>query len=98
MGWKEFSKPTIGKIILFIILMGGLNWWIISSYVILDAMALVGLPLGFYPIGGFMEWPDKPAPPTLEFSWFNLTIDVLFWYVVSAGTVSLYHEIKKQKR
>jgi len=90
MNWKEFLKPTIGKMILFLILMGGLNYWIISTTFILDARVLVGLPLAFYPIGGFMIWEDAPPPPRVEFSWSNFAIDVAFWYVVSCGLVAFY--------
>jgi len=31
MDWKEFLRPTIGKIIIFLILMGGLNYLVIST-------------------------------------------------------------------
>lgn len=93
MNWKEFMRPAIGKMILFLILMGGLNYWIISTTFILDARVLVGLPLGFYPVGGFMMWEDAPPPPTVEFSWTNFIVDVVFWYLVSCGVIALGHTI-----
>ena len=95
MDWKKFLKPTVVKIILFLILMGGLNCLVISTTHILDARILTGLPLGFYPIGGFMLWEDHPPPPTVEFSWTNFVIDMVFWYLVSCGTVALYHKLRK---
>jgi hypothetical protein len=96
MDWKTFFKPTIAKIIIFLLLMGGLNYLIISSTYILDARILVGLPLGFWPIGSFMMWPNAPTPPTVEFSWINFIIDIVFWYLVSCGVVALYHTIRKK--
>ena len=97
MDWKTFFKPTIAKIILFLLLMGGLNYWIISSTYVLDARILVGLPLGFWPIGSFKIWrPNAPPPPTVEFSWINFIIDIVFWYLISCGIVALYHEIRKK--
>jgi hypothetical protein len=95
MGWKNLFKPTITKIIIFLLLMGGLNYWVISSTRVLDARILVGLPLGFWPVGSFMGWPNASTPSTVEFSWVNFIIDVVFWYLVSCGVVALYHKIKK---
>ena len=93
MDWKAFFKPTITKIILFLLLMGGLNYWIISSTHILDARILVGIPLGFWPIGSFMARPNSPPPPTVEFSWINFIVDVVFWYLVSCGVITLYQKV-----
>ncbi len=94
MGWKTFLRPTIGKVVLFLLLMGGLNYLIISSTHILDARILVGIPLGFWPVGSFMA-AATTSPPSVEFSWTNFVIDVIFWYLISCGIVTLYHKIKK---
>ena len=95
MDWKTFFKPTVTKIIIFLLLMGGLNYLIISSTHVRDARILVGLPLGFWPIGSFMVWSNAPIPPTVEFSWINFIIDITFWYLVSCGVVALYHKFKR---
>ncbi len=76
--------------------MGGLNYLIISSTHVLDARILVGLPLGFWPIGSFMILPNAPTPPTVEFSWTNFVIDIVFWYIISCGVVALYYKIRKK--
>jgi len=94
---KEFLMPTFWKIILFLILMVGLNCWIIFSTHILDARILVGLPLPFYPIGSFMIWSNMPPPPIVEFSWINFVIDIIFWYVVSCLIVFIYSKFKSRK-
>ncbi len=70
---------------------GCLNYVVVSNSYVLDAGILVGLPIGFYQVGGFMMWPDHPAPPTVEFSWTNLAIDMAFRYLVSCAIAALYH-------
>ncbi|MBI5061213.1 MAG: hypothetical protein HZB67_02770 [Candidatus Aenigmarchaeota archaeon] len=97
MNWKSFFKPTISKIIIFLILMGGLNYVLISGMTVADARILVGSPLGFWPIGSFMAIEGAPAPPTVEFSWVNLIVDIIFWYLVSCGVIALYHKIRYRK-
>ena len=93
---KTFFNPTLTKIIIFLLLMGGLNYLIISSTHVLDARILVGSPLGFWPIGGFMIQTNGPNPPIVEFSWTNFIIDIIFWYLVSCGVVTIYHKIRKK--
>ena len=98
MKWKEFLKPTVGKIVVFLILMGGLNFLIISTTIIADARILVGLPLGFYPMGSFFCQPNTAClPPPVEFSWVNLIIDIVCWYLVSCVIIWIYSKIKKKK-
>jgi len=96
MNWKEFFKPTIVKVVLFLILMGGLNYYIISTSDVLDARELFGSPLGFWPIGSFYVQAGGPTPPVVEFSWTNFIIDIVFWYLVSCVLVAVYHKFKKK--
>jgi hypothetical protein len=96
MNWKEFFKPTVGKIILFIVLMGGLNYLIISTIHVLDARILIGLPLGFYPKGSFYcPSTTTCVPPPVEFSWFNFIFDIIFWYLISCLIIFIYRKVKK---
>ena len=81
MNWRYFFKPHWSKILFFILTMGGLNYWIISTTHSLDARVLVGLPLGFYPIGSFKEWYEGMKIPTVEFSWLNFILNIVFWYL-----------------
>ena len=69
---------------------------IISTTYVLDARILIGLPLGFWPIGSFMMVPGAPTPPTVEFSWINFIVDIIFWYLISCGVVALYHKIRRE--
>ncbi len=103
MDWKRFLKPDWRKILLFIITMGGINYWWISGNTILDARELFGLPLGFYPKGSFMsEPPGYPPPPTVEFSWLNFFIDIIFWYLIACIIYYFYdrliHNLKERKK
>ena len=92
---KEFFKPSISKIILFILLMGVLNYIIISSTIVFDARILVGFPLGFWPVGSFMVWlANTQILPIVEFSWLNFIIDMIFWYIISCGIIELFKKIK----
>lgn len=83
MNWKEFFKPTIGRIFLFLILMAGINYYLISTTMIFDGTALVGLPFGFWPVGSIYARAGIPAPLAVDFSWVNFMIDAVFWYIVS---------------
>src|SRR5512136_442919 len=92
----KFLKPDWRKLFLFALLMGGLNYWWISGSNVLDARVLFGLPLPFYPKGGF-NLNFGGTPPTVKFSWLNFIIDIVFWYLV-ACIVFYSYEIIKNKR
>ena len=98
MGWKGFIKPDWRRLILFFMTMGGLNYFWISMNDILDARELFGLPLGFYPKGSFMMWPGHSTPPTVEFSWVNFMVDILFWYLIACIIFYVYDKIKEEKK
>ena len=75
--------------------MGGLNYWIISTTYVLDAVSLIGFPLGFWPVGSFYVQIGGPIPPAVEFSWANFIIDIVFWYLVSCILVAWYKTPKR---
>lgn len=93
MDWKEFFKPSVGKVILFLILIGGLNYFVVPIFFggVSDARILVGVPLGFYPVGSFSCVGISPCnPPVVEFSYVNFIIDLIFWYLISCLFVAWY--------
>ena len=92
---KEFFKPSISKIILFILLMGVLNYIIISSTIVFYGKILVGFPLGFWPVEGFILLSNNTIPSIVKFSWLNFIIDMIFWYVISCEIIELFKKIKK---
>ena len=96
MAFKDFIKPSVWKIIIFIVLMGGINYYLISTMFILDARILVGVPLGFYPIGSFFLYSGQ-TPPVVEFSYLNFIIDLIFWYLISCLIIFTYTKIRSKK-
>ena len=90
MSWKKFFSPTIANVILFLIL--------IAISVLFSKNLTYGYggwPLYFWPIksfgvAGFTGF--ETAPPFLI---LNFIIDIIFWYLVSCGIVSLYNKFKK---
>lgn len=94
----NFLKPTIGKIILLLLLMGGINGFIIGNTMILDAVVLVGVPLGFWPKGSWYLPLGSPPPPEIGFSWLNFLLDAIFWYVVASGVVTIYQLLGQYKK
>lgn len=94
----NFLKPTIGKIILFLLLMAGINGFIIGSVMIFDAVVLVGVPLGFWPTGSWYLPSDSPPPSEIGFSWLNFLLDAVFWYAVASGVVTIYQLLGQYKK
>lgn len=91
---KKTLKPNIAKIILFIVTLGGVNYILISSFMIVDARVLVGFPFGFYPVGSFMPPPlGYGETPTVEFSIIPFIIDILFWYLISAFIIQIISKV-----
>ncbi len=99
MGWKEFFKPTIGKILLFVLLI------ILTIFIPKTAEICSMTPTGVvcgqnsaqgigYPmffgtqysgdVGGLGLYP------------LNLLINVFVYYLVSCSLVFLYFKIKKK--
>ncbi|MBI2543210.1 MAG: hypothetical protein HYW24_03430 [Candidatus Aenigmarchaeota archaeon] len=76
-------KPTVGKIILFLILMAGINYFFIPNYVSHGGV-LGGTPLKFWPVG-----------TGVEFLWLNFIIDIVFWYLASATIIWIFNKVKR---
>jgi hypothetical protein len=96
MGIKEFIKPTIGKIVLFVLLMVGITFYLIMTNIIYDTMILVGFPLNFYPVGSVRILPDgSPLTQIVEFSYLNFILNLIFWYLISCLIVYTYNKIRK---
>ncbi len=102
MDWKEIFRPTISKIIIFLILMAGLIYSVLSDPGPLDAVILSGLPFGFYPVGswnvGFYTFEDGSIIlPHVGFSYVNFGMDIIFWYLFSCILVNGYKTLKTNK-
>jgi len=96
MDWKEFIKPDRRKLVLFCITFCGINYFCISTNNVLDARELFGLPLPFYPKGSFFLGFGE-SPPTVEFSWFNFILDIIFWYLIASIVFYFYNNIRNKE-
>ena len=91
MNWKKFLNSTIVNIILFLILIT-ISTWLSSN----QTYGYGGWPLYFWPIKsygsvGFQTF--EVAPPFLVLNFF---VDIIFWYFISCGIITLYHKIRKK--
>lgn len=87
----KIFKPSIPKIVLFLVLLLGLNFLFVNFLFVFTTQiynARVGLPLGFWPVGEEI-FPGGPSHPAVEFSPINFLIDAVFWYVVSCALVEV---------
>lgn len=90
MKFKDFIKPTTAKIIITLIL-------IIITYMVAYPFTICipgpcfnGVPLGFYhPSGGGVDFSYG-----MKINYWNLLIDLLFWYLVACAIIFMYN--KKQ--
>lgn len=81
---KQILKPTLSKIILTfaLFIISSLLWRMYVTATLSDTF-----PLGF-PLEFFLAWgPCRPEQNCSEFNGLWLVLDILFWYVVSAGIV-----------
>ena len=82
---KQILQPTILKITLALVLfiIASLLWRMYVMATLSDTF-----PFGF-PLQFFLAWgPCKPEQNCSEFNGLWLVLDMLFWYVVSAGFVA----------
>jgi len=99
MSWKEFLKPDWRKIVITLALIG-LSFLYIYEPLIADAYeAYRGLPLFYWKYfvgaGPLIEGMEVPEPVT-EFLYFNLIIDLIFWYLLSCLIIWIYDKVKKK--
>ncbi|MBI5733813.1 MAG: hypothetical protein HY973_02625 [Candidatus Kerfeldbacteria bacterium] len=91
MNWKKFFNPTVGKIILFLILI------IISTLFYKDITeGYGGWPLHFWPIKIYGAAGFKTFVNTPPFLILNFMADIVFWYLISCGVIALYNKINKK--
>lgn len=95
MDWKKFLQPDLKKIILFIALfiIGTLFW---PKPLALDVNYFGG-PLVFASVGTLPCPPGTPYPCHMPIiNYFNLIIDIIFWYLIACGIIFAYNKYKKK--
>lgn len=97
MNLKEFLKPNITKLVLFVILftISTLIPHFYSEHIYRE----FGLPLTFYIIHAGCFAPavvgaSGTCPPN-EFIAWKLIFDLAFWYLIAISIVTIYHKFKK---
>lgn len=89
MNWKEFLKPDLRKIVVFIIL------FISSSFIYFNTdFYFLGFPMSFYvrtPCFG-LTCPGWIWGFSLQY----LLVDLVIWYLVSCLIVWIYDKVKKK--
>ena len=91
MSWKEFLKPNLRKIFLFLILgiiLFNMPWFWIPACC--DFTYYKGLPLAVYYWGGVTPVPETFIPS-------NFIVDVVFWYTFSCIIILIFKKFRKVK-
>jgi len=84
MNWKQFLKPNLKKIVLFVILL-------IAFLVLLNFYPNSGYPLPF--VNEINLWPSGMAIEPIQ---VNLLINPIIWYLFTCFVVWIYDRIRKK--
>ena len=91
---KNFFKPSIAKIIIFVILMAVTS---IPSNILISGADIGinhGFPLNFYGYGGGPALQSGQPVPSYFYA-LNLIIDLRIWYIVSCAIIECCNKKKK---
>lgn len=99
MNLKDFFRPTIGKIIIFVVLSLVISKiWMDYKPLLPDAIPEFGAPLGFYSKATY-SFGIKLEKPIIYFNYLNLIIDLIIWYFFSCLiTFIMIGLIQKKKK
>ncbi len=95
MNWKEFFKPTVFKIVLFLVLFY-LTYMLFPNPVAGTGPNMFGFPLNFL---GARCYPQPLLicfENVVEFSLANFLVDVIIWYFASSLILWIYRNQKKK--
>lgn len=98
MNFKEFFKPTIEKIILFLLIF--IFFTFLPTGFLKDGLSInpfpeindLGLPLSFY----HQECSDLGRCANV-INYLNLVVDIIFWYLLSCLTILVSSKVKSKK-
>ena len=94
MDWKEFFKPTIGKIVLFLILL-----IVFVPFISFDnGMRCITAPCPSVTTGSLLMWYGLKFGSIYELHYLYLVIGLIVSYLVSAIIVSLFNLVKNKIR
>ncbi len=92
---KEFLKPTIWKVIIFIILLILTSVFNYATYCPECTRAAYGFPLALYELPGCKPVSAEGCPG-YRVIYSALIVDLIFWYLVSCLIVWFYDKRKKK--
>jgi hypothetical protein len=100
MNWKEFLKPSWIKIVLLLIFLV-LSFFKTDYPFSSDSPSFShGFPLYYLTEGydwwSYPEWQTSPRK-IRDILYFNLFIDLIFWYLLSCLIIWVYDKVKKKK-
>lgn len=88
MNWKEFLKPDRRKIVIFVILSLLFSFSFLPfSLFVVGVSTYIGFPLTIY----YFSIRTGPI-----FSFENLILDIIVWYLLSCLIIWIYDKVKKR--
>lgn len=107
MNWKEFLKPTKGKIILFIALVcfGTIIGWLAAilffrggpSFLASLIALFLSLPMSIFLLINILIQKKLPSWSGWELIMLYSLIAILFWYLISCLVVFAFNKFKEKK-
>ena len=86
---KTILKPTLLKVIATLVLFAAFSWlWRNTVGLAIMDVSYYGVPWHY-----FVAWgPCQPGGNCSEFNGLYLTLDIIFWYIVSAILISRFRK------
>ena len=106
MSFKEFIKPTIVKIILFVVLFGFFSYFFGNPYLFAfcdpcGCYDTWGSPLHFAEesaVGGVFAGQEFSCGTRItNFRFWYLITDIIFWFLLSCLIVFAYNKVKSKR-
>ena len=97
MNWKEFFKPTIWKIMIFLLFLIITSVFNLATQCPGCTRAAHGFPLTLYELPGCEPTPPFFECPKYRLVYSGLLFNLIFWYLVSCGFIILYIKIRKKQ-
>jgi hypothetical protein len=95
MKWKEFLRPTIWKVTIFIVLLILTSVFNYATYCPGCTRAAYGFPLALYELPGCE--PVSVGCPGYRVVYSALIVDLIFWYLVSCVILWIFGRTRKKK-
>ena len=95
MNWKEFIKPTIGKIIILIVAIVLTSIFNTATFCPGCTQAAFGFPFTIYEVPGCEPVPPSFECPGARIVYSGLIFNLAIWYIVSCLIMFVINKLKK---